>query len=96
MILTGVDVVSAGPGIEISKAKAVCDLLDKGCICGNVDPIGTLLYGTRAQVRAETKRILDAGARSPGYIANSGEMIPRDVPEENIRAMIETIKEYKI
>lgn len=96
MVETGVSAVNVGPGIDIADAKAVTDRLQKGCIAGNVDPIETLLYGTPEQVRADTLRILDAGTRSPGYLPNSGEMVPRDVPEENMRAMLDTIREYRL
>ena len=89
-IATGISAISVGPGVDMSVAKQAVG--NKCCIMGNVDPINTLLYGTPDQVRAESERIMDIGKQNGGYLFNSGEMIPRDVPEENMIAMIQTAK----
>jgi uroporphyrinogen-III decarboxylase len=56
---------------------------------GNVDPITTLLYGNPEKVRSDSLRILKNGGKGGGYLYNSGEMIPRDCPVENIMAFVE-------
>ena len=89
-VATGISAISVGPGVDMSVAKQTVG--DKCCIMGNVDPINTLLYGTPEQVSAESKRIMGLGKQNWGYLFNSGEMIPRDVPEENMIAMIQTAK----
>jgi uroporphyrinogen decarboxylase len=89
---TGASALSVGPGVDI--AKAIETVGSKVCILGNIDPITMLLQGSVEQVRQETRRIIEIGKQNGGYIFNSGEMIPRDVPEENIRVMIDTAKEF--
>lgn len=89
---TGVSAVSVGPGLDIAVAKAAIG--DRCCILGNVDPIVTLLQGSVADVEKATRRIMEAGSRGGGYLFNSGEMIPRDVPEANIKAMVRTARKY--
>jgi len=67
---------------------------DKVCILGNVDPIKILLQSSPDKVYDESKRIMETGKQNGGYIFNSGEMIPRDVPEENIRAFVRAGREF--
>lgn len=52
------------------------------------------MQGIPEMVRKETKRIMEIGKQNGRYIFNSGEMIPRDTPEENMIAMVSTAKEY--
>lgn len=88
---TGVSALSVGPGVDIASVKGAVG--DRICIVGNIDPIAVLLQGTPEGVQAETQRIMSAGKPHGGYIFNSGEMVPRMTPEQNIRAMIGTARE---
>jgi uroporphyrinogen decarboxylase len=89
---TGISALSVGPGVDMAVAKQAVG--DKVCLMGNVDPINILLYGTPEQVYEESKRIMNIGKRNGGYLFNSGEMIPRAIPEENMNAMIRAGKEF--
>jgi len=44
-------------------------------------------------VAAETRRLIDIGYPGGGYLFNTGEMNPRDVPVENMRAMVRAVRE---
>ncbi len=90
MTRLGVDAVSCGPGIDVQDALAI--LRGKVCFMGNLDPIRVIQNGTPQEVQSETTRIMEAGRNTAGFIFNSGEMIPRNTPEPNIRMMIETAK----
>ena len=57
-------------------------------------PIRLLMNGTPEEVAAEAERIMKAAAPGGGYIFNTGEMNPRDVPEANMRAMIRAAKRF--
>ncbi|MFH0962816.1 MAG: uroporphyrinogen decarboxylase family protein [Planctomycetota bacterium] len=87
----GVDFVSIGPGGDLAecyrRARGRCALT------GNVDPIGVLMNGTPEDVRSQTRSILKTVSVRGGHLINSGEMVPRDCPEENIRAYVETVHE---
>jgi len=85
-VKTGVSAISVGPGIDMAEAKKAIG--SEMCILGNVDPINTLLYGTPEKVREDSLRIKRAGEKGGGYLFNSGEMIPRDTPEVNMRAFV--------
>ena len=69
--------------------KAVLEAMrGKVSIMGNLDPIEVLMRGTSAQVEKEVERLMTLGQATTGFILNSGEMVPRDVPVENMRAMM--------
>ena len=51
----------------------------------------TLPFGTAAQVREQTRRLLEAG-RDGGYIFAPSHDVPPDVPPENIVAMMEVVR----
>jgi len=82
----GNHVLSVGPGRDMAEAKAKVG--HKVCLVGNIDPIKYLYYADADKVYNEAKRIASIGSNGGGYLFNSGEMIPRDTPEENIKAMI--------
>ena len=89
---TGISALSVGSGVDMDMAKKAVG--DKVCIMGNVDPINILLQSNSEKVFEESRRIMDIGKQNGGYLFNSGEMIPRDVPEENMRAFVNAGKEF--
>ncbi|NLW85430.1 MAG: hypothetical protein GXY38_00990, partial [Planctomycetes bacterium] len=86
----GVDIISIGPAADIAEVRKALD--GKCCFSGNLDPIGTLLRGSVADVEKQARRIVKT-CRGTGYVFNSGEMIPRDVPVENMKAMVKAARE---
>lgn len=86
----GVDIISIGPAADIAEVRKALD--GKCCFSGNLDPIGTLLRGSVAEVEKQARRIVKT-CRGTGYVFNSGEMIPRDVPVENMKAMVKAARE---
>lgn len=87
----GVDIISAGPGIDIAEAKRAAGATT---ISGNLDPVNVLQNGTVAQVEKEAERIVKAGRKGSCFIFCSGEMVPRETPEENMRAMMRTGRKF--
>jgi uroporphyrinogen decarboxylase len=86
----GVDIVNCGPAADIGE---VCQALaGKCCVSGNLDPIEVLMKGTPDEVARETERIVRIGRSHGGYLFNTGEMNPRDVPVENMKAMIQSAR----
>jgi uroporphyrinogen decarboxylase len=51
----------------------------------------TLPFGSAAEVREQTRRLLEAG-REGGYIFAPAHDVPRDVPPENLVAMMEVVR----
>jgi len=88
----GFSCLNIGEGIDIKEVKEAVG--NRVCLMGNLDPIKVLQYGTTKEVEEETKRIMKIGKKNGGYIFNTGEGIPRDTPEENVRTMIQTAKKH--
>ena len=63
------------------------------CLSGNVDPLVTLQRGTTDDVRREVRRIVEHVGRQGGHVMNSGEMVPRDTPDENVHAFVQQARE---
>jgi len=80
------DVISVGPAADLEAVFGA--MRGKTCIMGNVDPIEVLMRGTPAEVEKEVERIMAIGRRGTGFMLDSGEMVPRDVPVENMHAMM--------
>lgn len=87
---TGPDVLSVGPGLDISVAIEA--LRGKQAIMGNVDPIGMLTDSSASEVAAETGRQVRLMAGG-GCILNSGECVPREAKRENMHAMADTARQ---
>jgi uroporphyrinogen decarboxylase len=61
---------------------------------GNIDPSGILANGTVEEVRAETRQLISTWKPGGRFVLNAGCAIPPTAPAENIRAMIETAREF--
>ena len=88
----GVDIVSCGPGAAMAGVGAA--FRGKTCFSGNLDPIEVLMRGTPHAVAAEAERLVELCYPDGGYLFCTGEMVPRDTPEENVRAMIEAVRRW--
>ena len=93
-IETGIDILSIGPGVDVAEAKAAVG--EKICLVGNIDPIKCLLEQDADAVYKEAKRIAEVGSAGGGFLFSSGEMIPRDVTEENMLAMMRGAREAQV
>lgn len=83
----GFSILSVGPGIDIEEVRGIAG--GRVCLSGNVDPLEILARGTPDMVREEVTRIVNNVSRHGGHVMNSGEMVPRETPEENVRAFVE-------
>jgi uroporphyrinogen decarboxylase len=94
----GVDILnpiqtSAGKMSNLKELKTRFG--DKLTFCGAVDTHRVLPMGTRDEVRAEVKRVMDIMAPGGGYMLASVHTIMDDVPPENILAMVDAIEEFR-
>jgi len=90
----GLSFENIGPAADIDEISAA--LKGKAAISGNLDPLRVLWEGTPELVRRETARIINSCKQNGGYIFNTGEMNPGDVPAENMKAMITTAKSLSV
>lgn len=81
---------------EYGEAKTFKDKLGDLLIIEGLYPVRLLKEGTKQEVVDKAKEIMDILAPGGGYIFNFDKSILRgsDIVEENLHALIETIKEY--
>lgn len=75
---------------DLAAAKQIIG--SKGLACGVINDIKMISW-TPAQVRDEVKRLLKLGMPGEHFLFGSLVM-PLDIPEDNIRAMVDTAIEY--
>jgi len=64
---------------------------DKIALQGNLDP--TILYADHNKIRHEARKILESFGKGSGHIFNLGHGILPDVPPENLKALVNFVKE---
>jgi uroporphyrinogen decarboxylase len=77
--------------VDLKAAKEI--LGGKVCVAGNVSPTGAFLSGTPEQVRAEAQACLEAWGDGGGYILTVGCDFSKNVPLENMKALMSFRKE---
>jgi len=94
---TGVDCLEPLDPLGGTDVAAVVRRIgDRVSLKGGVNTL-TLLTGSPDEVRAETRKVLDAAwGHCRGFILGSGDDIPRDTPFANLDAMIETARSYEL
>ena len=90
MAETGFHVLSLDQCMDLGKARSRLPGVTLG---GNVDPIKSLLMGSRQQVIEDTLKCLRSAGTSK-YVLMSGCGVPPHTSLENVKAMIQTAVEY--
>jgi uroporphyrinogen decarboxylase len=90
---TGVDLISIDSKVDISTAKEV--FKETMCLGGNVNPVEVMKDGSLEDVRDVSLDCLRRAAPGGGFFLMPGCDIPPSVPEENIKAMIESARSYE-
>ena len=76
---------------DMEKAKAA--LRDRVCMMGFM-PSSILCMGTTDEVKAYCQKIIDVAAKDGGYILNGDVGIPDEAKPENVKAMVDYIREH--
>ena len=87
---TGAAVLSLDQCMGLSESRS---MVPKAVLGGNVDPIESLLLGTREKVIEDTLQCLRTAGTSR-FILMSGCGVPPKTPVENLIAMVQTAKTY--
>lgn len=77
---------------DAARAKATVGA--EHVLFGNVDPSGVIARGTPALVREKTRALMRLWKPGARFVLNAGCAIPATTPSENLRAFIETAKEF--
>lgn len=93
MCATGVRAISVDSPVDL--LSIVPRVPPHVVIIGNLSPVGVLRNGTPEDVRRATRELMDKMKDVPNYVVATGCDCPFDTPLENIKAMIETVKNYQ-
>jgi len=92
MLLTGADAFELDYKTDINKIYNTFH--NNTTFIGNIDPSGVLYQGTPELVRLKTEELLSVYRASPRLIVNAGCAIPEGTPPENLKMMIETVRNF--
>jgi uroporphyrinogen decarboxylase len=67
---------------------------DRIILKGNLHTTDVMLNGTIEEVIRASKKCIDEGAAGGRFILSTGDQTPRDTPDENIFAVVETARTY--
>jgi uroporphyrinogen decarboxylase len=90
---TGVGLISIDGKVDISTAKEV--FKETMCLGGNVNPVSVMKDGSALDVEKAASNCLGKAAADGGFFLMPGCDIPPSVPEENVRALIETARNFQ-
>lgn len=89
---TGIGVYYLSPLDDVAEGKSI--IAGRGLTCGVINDI-MLIDWTTEEIRNEVKMIIDAGMPGGKFLFGTGVM-PYNIPEGNIRAMLEAAYEFGI
>ena len=92
MISTGADALELDQRTNIKLAH---NLMRGRCaFFGNIDPVAVLASGTPAMVEKRTRALLEMFSDTPRFVLGAGCALAPETPEANLRAMIETARNF--
>jgi uroporphyrinogen decarboxylase len=96
LIEIGVDIlnpIQSGAG-KMSDLAALKKTYGRDLVfCGAIDTQKVLPFGSPAEVRAETRRVVETLGKGGGYILSAVHTVMNDVPPENVLAMVDAAGE---
>ena len=85
----GADVLGLDWTVNIGRVREITE--DRVALQGNLDP--TVLYADHEKIREEAGKILRSFGNGPGHIFNLGHGILPDVTPDNLKVLVDFVKE---
>jgi uroporphyrinogen decarboxylase len=85
----GADAISVDWTLELEKVRR--KMGDKVAIQGNLDP--TVLYADPSFIKREARKVLESFGKGHGHIFNLGHGILPDIDPENVKVLVNYVKE---
>jgi len=90
----GIDTLDPPPLGTVDLAEAKQFLSGKVFIKGNIDPVNTLLYGSREDIISDVTRRIQTGKPGGGYILSSACSVAPHTPPEHIMLLAELAEQH--
>lgn len=96
---TGIDLVdclerpSASGDID-NLSEVVKNMGSRISLKGNIDPINVLKNGSRQEVEAQTREIVEAAKNALGFIVSTGDSVVEGTPFENLETLYKSAMKY--
>ena len=88
IVASGIDVLGIDWSIDIGEVRKMTD--DKIALQGNLDP--TVLYADENVIKKRALKIMESFGKGHGHIFNLGHGILPDVPPENLKSLVQFVK----
>lgn len=90
----GIDTLDPPPlgTVELEEAKKI--LTGKAFIKGNIDPVNTLLLGSKEQIKKDVEWRIMIGKKNGGYILSSACSVAPKTPPQNIELLSELVETF--
>ncbi len=85
----GADVLGLDWTMDLGEVRK--QVGNKVALQGNMDP--TVLYANKNYIKKETKRVLSSFGKGTGHIFNLGHGVLPDIDPENVKALVQSVKE---
>jgi uroporphyrinogen decarboxylase len=85
----GADVIAVDWTVDLADAREITG--DRVALQGNLDP--SFLYATPEAIRREAIAVLRKYGHGTGHVFNLGHGILPDIPVDNVRALVRTVRE---
>jgi uroporphyrinogen decarboxylase len=89
---TGADVMGVDWRFPLDQAWS--NLAYRGAVQGNLDPV--LLFAEKKELHKRTDDILRQAGGRPGHIFNLGHGILPETPVDNVRALVDFVRELSV
>jgi uroporphyrinogen-III decarboxylase len=89
----GIECLDPPPLGNVELEDAVARVGDRVFIKGNIDPVGTLLFGTPEEIASDVRRRLAAGRRARGHILSTACSIAPRTPAANVERLVPLAEE---
>ena len=96
---SGIDLLEpleAPPGGDINLSDVKREYGNAFVIKGNVNTFDTLSRGTPDDVTREARQVIRDAGQMGGLILSTGDQTSGDTPEENFRALLQTVRDWGI
>ncbi len=90
----GIDTLDPPPLGNVELEDAVSKLKGKVFIKGNIDPVNTLLYGNKEQIKTDVIKRLEVGKNNDGYILSTACSVSPTTSPDKLELLAELAETY--